>query len=98
MKGTQRTYNLSLDLDYAFQTNKIVKVWKDTVRNGLRKQPLKDMHDFLDIHRNIQPFADRLRKNVLDGNYKPLSPEFVHLEKRDGIPRRLELLQKYFMV
>jgi hypothetical protein len=91
MQDTQRTQSLSLDLEYAFQSQKIVKVWKDTVRNGLRKQPLEDLHDFLDIHRNIQPFADRLRKNVLDGHYKPSSPEFVHLEKRDGIPRRLPI-------
>jgi hypothetical protein len=91
MQGTQRTQNLSLDLDYAFQTQKIVKVWKDTVRHGLRKQPLEDLHDFLDIHRNIQSFANRLRKDVLDGHYKPSSPEFVHLEKRDGIPRRLAI-------
>lgn len=91
MQGTQRTKNLSLDLDYAFQTNKIVKVWKDTVRKGLRNQALEDMHDFLDIHRNIKPFADRLRQDVLDGHYKPSCPEFVHLEKRDGIPRRLAI-------
>lgn len=37
MQGTQRTQNLSLDLDYAFQTQKIVKVWKDTVRQFERK-------------------------------------------------------------
>lgn len=91
MQGTQRTQNLSLDLDYAFQVHKIVKVWKETVRHGLRKQPLEDLHDFLDIHRNIKPFANRLRKDVLDGHYKPSSPEFVHLEKRDGIPRRLAI-------
>jgi len=88
---THRTQSLSLDLDYAFQANKIIKVWKDTVRQGLRKQSLEDLHDFLDIHRNIIPFANRLRKNVLDGHYKPSSPEFVHLEKRDGIPRRLAI-------
>ena len=82
---------LSLDLDYAFKTQKIVKVWRYTVRHGLRKQPLEDLHDFLDIHRNIQSFAARLRKDVLDGHYKPSSPEFVHLEKRDGIPRRLAI-------
>ena len=88
---TQRTQNLSLDLDYAFQTDKIIKVWKDTVRQGLRKQSLEDLHDFLDVQRNIRPFANRLRKNVLDGYYKPSPPEFVHLEKRDGIPRRLAI-------
>jgi hypothetical protein len=91
MQGTQRAQNLFLDLDYAFQSQKIIKVWKNTVRYGLRKQPLEDIHDFLDIHRNIQVFASRLRKDVLDGHYIPSSPEFVHLEKRDGISRRLAI-------
>ncbi|MEM9817568.1 MAG: RNA-directed DNA polymerase [Cyanobacteria bacterium P01_D01_bin.6] len=91
MQGTRRTQTLSLDLDYAFKPQKIVKVWKNTVRYGLRKQALEDLHDFLDIHRNIQAFAERLRKDILDGYYKPSSPEFVHLEKRDGIPRRLAI-------
>ncbi|WP_055074868.1 RNA-directed DNA polymerase [Pseudanabaena sp. 'Roaring Creek'] len=91
MHENQRKQSLYLDLDNAFQPKQIVKVWKDTVRNGLRKQPLEDLHDFLDIHRNILPFADRLRKDVIDGRYKPSSPEFVHLEKRDGIPRRLAI-------
>ncbi|MGB3207143.1 MAG: hypothetical protein WBB28_19320 [Crinalium sp.] len=91
MKGTQRSQSLSIDLDYAFQTPKVVKAWKETVRQGLRKQPLEDLHDFLDIHRNIEPFATRLRKDILDGYYKPSSPEFVHLEKRDGIPRRIAI-------
>jgi hypothetical protein len=91
MQGTQRTHNLSLDLDYAFKTKRIIKAWKSTVRNALRKQSLNDLHDFLDVHRNIHPLAERLRKDVLDGYYKPSSPQFVHLEKRDGIPRRLAI-------
>lgn len=89
MRSTQRRHGLILDLDYAFKSTKIVKAWKATVRNGLRKQHLHDLHDFLDIHRNIQPFADRLRQDILNGHYKPSAPEFVLLEKRDGIPRRL---------
>jgi hypothetical protein len=54
MQGTQRTQNLSLDLDYVFKTHKIVKIWKNTVRQGLRKQSLEYLHNFLDIHKNIQ--------------------------------------------
>jgi Reverse transcriptase (RNA-dependent DNA polymerase) len=91
MQGTQRKQSLSLDLDYAFETQKIVKVWKETVRNGLRKQSLEDLHDFLDTHRNIESIAISLRQDILDGNYKPSFPEFIHLEKRDGIPRRLAI-------
>jgi len=91
MQGTNRAQKLSVELEETFQVQKVVKVWKKTVRDGLRKQHLEDIHDFLDIHRNIKPFAERLRKDVLDGHYKPSAPEFVNLEKRDGIPRRLAI-------
>ncbi|MGK7903941.1 MAG: hypothetical protein AB4352_21550 [Hormoscilla sp.] len=91
MQGTNRAQKLSVELEETFQVQKVVKVWKKTVRNGLRKQPLEDIHDFLDIHRNIKPFAERLREDVLDGHYKPSAPEFVNKEKRDGIPRRLAI-------
>ncbi|MBE9157764.1 RNA-directed DNA polymerase [Nodosilinea sp. LEGE 06152] len=89
MRETKRTQRLALDLDHAFQTQKVIKVWKSTIRNALRNQPLEDLHDFLDIHRNIGSFSERLRQDILAGHYNPSSPEFVHLEKRDGIPRRL---------
>lgn len=86
---TTRAQDLAIDLDQALQVKKIVAVWKKAVRTGLRSQPIEDLHDFLDIHRNIEAFANRLRQDVLAGRYRPASPEFVHLEKRDGIPRRL---------
>jgi hypothetical protein len=88
-KMTFRSQSLAIDLEHALSVGRIVKVWKNVVRDGLRRQPIEDLHDFLDVHRNIEGFARRLRKDVLDGRYRPASPEFVHLEKRDGIPRRL---------
>lgn len=89
MQQTKRKQNLILDLDFAFHTKHIVNVWKNTIRHGLRKQPLQDLHDFLDVHRNIHNFAQHLHQDILTGYYRPSLPEFVHSEKRDGIPRRL---------
>jgi len=65
------------------------RVWRDTVRTGLRRQTLADLHDFLDVHRNLRPYLQALRSEVLAGQYRPLPPEITLLEKRDGIPRRL---------
>ena len=51
---TTRAQSLAIDLDYALGVPRMVSVWKSVVRSGLRRQPLADMHDFLDIHRNVE--------------------------------------------
>lgn len=66
------------------------RVWQD-VRQHLRKQSLQDLHDYLDIHRNLTPFLQRVRKTVIGGAYRPAPAEIIRLEKRDGIFRRIPL-------
>jgi hypothetical protein len=79
------------DLDWIFSVQRMERVWKRDIRTGLRRQPLADLHDFLDVHRNLVPYLRALRNEVLTGQYKPQPPEISLLEKRDGIPRRLSL-------
>ena len=74
-----------------FSVPQLGRAWKHSVRTGLRRQPLSDLHDFLDVHRNLKPFLQALRSEVLSGQYRPSPPEITLLEKRDGIPRRLVL-------
>jgi hypothetical protein len=64
-------------------------VWKLTVRKGMRNQILPDLHDYLDVHRNIDAHVRRIRANIVAGTFRPQGPEVVRLEKRDGISRRL---------
>ena len=80
----------SADLEAALSSSAMKKAWK-TVRMGLRSQPMQDLHDFLDVHRTFEAFAARVRSDVLAGVYRPASPEFALLEKRDGITRRLAI-------
>ena len=82
---------LAQDLDAVFTVPRMSRVWRSSVRNGLRRQPLADLHDFLDVHRNLTLYLRALRSEVLLGRYSPHSPELTLLEKRDGIPRRLAL-------
>lgn len=77
------------DLDTVFTVPGMRRVWTKTVRTALRRQPLADLHDFLDVHRNLTPYLQALRSEVLSGQYRPLPPEITLLEKHDGIPRRL---------
>ena len=82
---------IAQDLDLVFSVPQMARAWKKTVRTGLRRQPLADLHDFLDVHRSLRPYLRALRSEVLSGQYRPLPPETTLLEKRDGIPRRLVL-------
>jgi len=88
---SQHSQIVARDLDSTFSVPRMKRVWRDHVRTGLRRQPLSDLHDFLDVHRNLKPFLQVLRSEVLGGNYRASIPETVLLEKRDGIPRRLSL-------
>jgi len=77
------------DLDAVFSIPRMRAAWKNTVRPGLRHQPLTDLHDFLDVHRNLDSYLLTIRTEVLAGQYRPLPPEIILIEKRDGIPRRM---------
>ncbi|MFN7961450.1 MAG: hypothetical protein U0002_09280 [Thermoanaerobaculia bacterium] len=74
-----------------FHVNQMRRAWKTQVRDGLRRQPLPDLHDFLDVHRNLEPYLEALRDEVLSGQYRPQPAELALLEKRNGVPRRLSI-------
>lgn len=86
-----RQKKLQLNLDRALSVGNLERAWKGSVRTGLRRQSLEDLHDFLDVHRNLKSFSKRLRESVIAGHYVPRAPEFVLMEKRDGISRRLAI-------
>ena len=79
-----RTNNLESVLSRA----DLVRSWK-TIRSGLRKQAIVDLHDFLDIHRSIAELTERLEGDIAGGSFRPRESEVVRLEKQLGIPRRL---------
>jgi hypothetical protein len=88
---TRRRLNLQRDLSDTFAVPVMEQVWKRTVRAGLRHQTLNDLHDYLDVHRNLRNYLLALRSDVTAGSYRPDPPQVVLHEKRDGISRRLML-------
>ena len=78
-----------LALDSIFSVPHLKKVWTKTVRNGLRRQAVLDLHDYLDVHRNRAAFFRRIRTDILSGNYRPSEPDPVTLEKKLGLSRTL---------
>ena len=59
------------------------------MRHGLRKQGLGDLHDYLDVHRRLPLIVGRLHNEVVAGSYRPREPEFISMEKKLGITRRV---------
>ncbi len=59
------------------------------MRHGLRRQSLGDLHDYLDVHRRLEQIVRRLHNEIIGGSYRPREPEFVPLEKKLGIARRV---------
>lgn len=88
---TERAINLAKQLGQVVHPNNIKKAWKTSIRAGLRKQIIPDLHDYLDIHRNIDGISGRISSLVCAGHYKASAAEFVTLEKKDGITRRLAI-------
>jgi hypothetical protein len=78
-----------LELRQIFTQSNMHKAWKGTVRRGLRRQTILDLHDYLDIHRNLGTMLPRVREDILTGTFRPTEPEIVTLEKKDGVSRRL---------
>ena len=86
---THRATTLAQDLSEVVSQRNIERAWKNSIRNGLRRQLISDLHDYLDFHRNLSGIAARVSSDVVRGHYRTSAPEFVTLEKRDGITRRL---------
>jgi len=72
----------------ALSINALKKSWK-SVRQGLRNQPITDIHDYLDIQRNTTNLFDRIRRDIAQGSFRPKESEVITREKKYGIARRL---------
>lgn len=76
-------------LEEIFSVPHLKKVWSKTVRQGLRRQAVRDLHDYLDVHSNASAFFRRVRTDILTGNYRPREPDPATLEKKLGLKRTL---------
>lgn len=80
-----------LGLREVFTRARMERAWKASVRPGLRRQTQVDMHDYLDVHRNLGPYLDHLRADVITGRHRPAEAALTRLEKQNGITRRIPL-------
>jgi hypothetical protein len=74
-------------LDSVFNALSMEKVWKDYVHKGLRDQPVPDLYDYFDFHRNRHEWFKQLSYQVSSGAYEPRRSLISRLEKKIGLCR-----------
>lgn len=77
------------DLSDIFEKKKIIKVWREIVRDQLRTLDLKDLYDHYDFNYNIEDKASSIRNEIINGDYKVSQPLIYRIEKKFGICRHL---------
>ncbi|RUS99571.1 hypothetical protein DSM107003_01550 [Trichormus variabilis SAG 1403-4b] len=69
----------------------MLSAWQNIVKDGMRKQPLLDLHDYYDFHRNRQKIIPIICEQIIKGSYQPKAPNIIRSEKKNGICRHLQL-------
>ncbi|MDI6915530.1 MAG: RNA-directed DNA polymerase, partial [Desulfitobacteriaceae bacterium] len=64
---------------------------KKYVKDGMRNQPILDLHDYYDFHRNCPEILSNVRAQIIGGRYYPKTPYVVRTEKKLGICRHLQI-------
>ena len=72
-----------------FTKQRLVGVWKNLVRQQLRRQNITDIHDYYDFHSTIDTQADAIIERVMNGQYRSEAPIIYKLEKKLGICRHM---------
>jgi len=92
MFKTKRFRAREAQLERALNTKRMEAIWKNYVRDTLRKQPISDLHDHYDFHINRKNRIKSLIATVLNGNYQPARPLRIRSEKSHGMSRHLVFL------
>lgn len=90
-KSTIRLKERELDLTNIFTITSMKSAWKDTVRDGLRKQEVTDLHDYYDFHKNKDSLMNVIINQVTTGVYYSKQPYIIRVEKGNGISRHLQI-------
>ena len=60
-------------------------MWRNIVKDQLRRIDLQDIFDYYDFNYNIDERALLLRNDLLNGNYQCSLPMIFRIEKKFGI-------------
>jgi hypothetical protein len=81
------------ELDKIFSKKNISVVWRNIVKDQLRRTDILDIFDHYDFNYNIEERAILLRNDLLNGTYQCSLPLIYRIEKKYGICRHLIIPQ-----
>lgn len=79
------------ELARVFVPSRMVKVWRELVKEQLRGLEVRDLHDYYDFNFNIEKRCDAIAERVLSGQYRAETPLVYKVEKKLGICRHMVL-------
>jgi hypothetical protein len=83
------------ELSSIFTAGNVKITWKKIVRDALKNQQLRDPVEFLDFNIGIAAIAEKIVLRVTSGNYVPIPPKRILLEKSKGLCRQVVVPHPY---
>lgn len=79
------------ELEAVFKPSRMVRVWRDLVKQQLRRLEVPDLHDYYDFNYNIERRCEGIAERILSGQYRAETPLVYKIEKKLGICRHMIL-------
>lgn len=79
------------ELEAVFKPSRMVRVWRDLVKQQLRRLEVPDLHDYYDFNFNIERRCEAIAERILSGQYRAETPLVYKIEKKLGISRHMIL-------
>jgi hypothetical protein len=79
------------ELSAVFNPTRMARVWRELVRQQLRRLEIQDLHDYYDFNFNIEKRVEAIVELVLAGQFRADIPLIYRAEKKLGICRHMML-------
>jgi hypothetical protein len=76
-------------LKQLFNRDRLCKLWRELVRDQMRRFDITDLHDYYDFNFAIEARADAIIERVLAGQYRADAPLIYRVEKKLGVCRHM---------
>ena len=79
------------ELSAVFKPARMARVWRELVRQQLRRLEIPDLHDYYDFNFNIETRVEAIAERILAGQFRADIPLVYRVEKKLGICRHMML-------
>ena len=76
-------------LKQLFTRRRLVQLWRDLVKDQMRRFDITDLHDYYDFNFAIEARSDAIVERVVTGQYRAEVPLVYRIEKKLGVCRHM---------